>query len=349
LLLFGFRPESAHSDELSPAVTARLQLDAAPSCATWQELATGVALRSSRIRLVTSADATPSLLASLRAVPDGSVAAELVVVHAGGRRSLRRLSAPSCPEAVDALALVIAITLDPASVMDAETGPSESRSGSGAGDQPADRGAGKGDAARAPEERARPPTSNSGSADDSAHALRRANQTRLDWHAGAEVVAALGPAPSLMPGFSLELQASWERPSLWSPALRLSAAHHWLSGVSESSGTADFQLDSGSLDLCPLRFGGQGIGLRACANAQGGRLFARGSRTLSARSRSRPFAVLGGSALLTISLPARLEANAGLSLGRALIQDEFAFTPEVFYRVPALSLGLGLGLSLRFR
>jgi hypothetical protein len=286
---------------------------------------------------VTSAAATHSLLASLRAVSDGSIAAELVVLNSGGRRSLRRLTAPSCAEAVEALALVIAITLDPASVTEGEAHSTEARSDRGTSKRSAD--AAKSDAARAGEQETRAAISESDGA----------SEARVEWQGGAAVVAVLGPAPSLMPGLALALGVAWEQASLWSPALRLTAAHHWLSGVSESNGSADFQLDSGSLELCPLRLGVRRIGVRACANAQAGRLFARGTRTFSPRSRSRPFVVLGASTLLSISLPARISANAGISAGRTLVQDDFAFAPEVFYRVPWLSLGFGLGLSLGFR
>ena len=110
-------PFTARYYQTAPNVTAGLQLDAARDCASWQELASGVARRSSRIRLVpsTGTPATETLLqTALRPAADGSIAAELVVLQ-GRKRSLRRLSAPSCAEAVDALALVIAITLDPAS------------------------------------------------------------------------------------------------------------------------------------------------------------------------------------------------------------------------------------------
>jgi hypothetical protein len=151
-----------------------------------------------------------------------------------------------------------------------------------------------------------------------------------------------------MPGVGLELLVAWDGASLWSPALRMSAAHYWLSGLAETGGTADFALDAGSLDLCALRLGSDALLLRVCANAQAGRLHAEGSRTFSPQSRSRPFAVLGGSSLFMATLSARLSANAAFSVGRTLVADEFVLASNVFYRVPAVSLGFGLGLALRF-
>lgn len=147
---------------------------------------------------------------------------------------------------------------------------------------------------------------------------------------------------------ALNLLAAWERPGPWSPALRASAAHYWLKGLWETGGTADFELDAGSLDLCPIRLGGGALAIRACANAQAGRMRASGSRTFSPRSKSRPFVVLGGSILMTVSLPAGFEAGAAFGVGRALIEDEYVFANRAFYRVPRLNLGFGLGLGYGF-
>ena len=53
------------------------------------------------------------MTARIDAGPKGTVVAELTVVEPDGRRFARRLEAPSCAAATDALALVVAITLDP--------------------------------------------------------------------------------------------------------------------------------------------------------------------------------------------------------------------------------------------
>lgn len=350
LLWFGFWIDSARAEPAVPAVAARLELEAAPSCATWPALVAGVARRSSRIRLVTTTTATPSLFASLRSAADGSLVAELLVVNAGGRRAQRRLLAPSCAEAVDALALVIAITLDPASVT---AGGEDSTA-----KRPADEASApelaepaKADAARVNAGENQPRRAKRELNDEAAQGVPAspgAMDVRLHWRVGAAFVAASGPAPQLMPGLGLGLLAAWERTGLLSPAARVSAAHYWLSGLRETDGTADFQLDAGSVDVCPIRLRGGPLAIRACANVQAGRMLASGSRTFSARSKSRPFVVLGGSSLVTASLPAGFEAGASLAVGRALVEDEYVFANRVFYRVPQLSLGFGLGFGYGF-
>src|SRR4051794_16509342 len=98
------------------ASAARLDVDAAPSCSTRDELIARVAARSTRIRFVSDGAGLPVMSARIAAGPKGSVVAELTVVEPDGRRFARRLEAPSCAAATDALALVVAITLDPGAV-----------------------------------------------------------------------------------------------------------------------------------------------------------------------------------------------------------------------------------------
>jgi len=92
---------------------ARLEVEAQPSCSTRDELIARVAARSARIRFVDDGAGVPVMTARIDAGPKGAVVAELTVVEPDGRRFARRLEAPSCAAATDALALVVAITLDP--------------------------------------------------------------------------------------------------------------------------------------------------------------------------------------------------------------------------------------------
>src|SRR6476660_7034516 len=94
------------------AQAARLDVDAQPGCSTRDELIARVAARSVRIRFVTDGAGVPMMTARIEAGPKGAVVAELTVVEPDGRRFSRQLEAPSCAAATDALALVVAITLD---------------------------------------------------------------------------------------------------------------------------------------------------------------------------------------------------------------------------------------------
>ena len=113
LAVVGVLLSSAAASAAAPANTARLEVDAAPGCSTRDELIARVAARSTRIRFVNDATGVPALTARIEAGPRGGVVAELIVEEPDGRRFARRLAAPSCAAATDAVALVVAITLDP--------------------------------------------------------------------------------------------------------------------------------------------------------------------------------------------------------------------------------------------
>ena len=148
----------------------------------------------------------------------------------------------------------------------------------------------------------------------------------------------------------MALVASWEleRPSVWSPAAQLVAAHYAREVSGTSGGTARFGLDLVSLHLCPLRLGERRVGVRVCAAAAGGRLAARGADTFTARSRTRPFVTAGGALLLAVTPHPRVELAASVEPAGALVRDRFSFDPNVFYAVPRLILTFGVGVALKF-
>ena len=157
-----------------------------------------------------------------------------------------------------------------------------------------------------------------------------------------------GPTPRAMFGLGLYGFIAFDRASMLSLALRVTAARRWRNGIRETGGIADFSLDVGGLDICAFRLSAGTVTSRACAAGRLGRLAASGSATYDAQSHARFFASAGGSALLMVQLPAALEFAAEAELGWALTRDEFAFNPQVFYRTQPLVFTLGLGIGRRF-
>jgi hypothetical protein len=312
----------------SPA--AHLEVDAQPSCSTRDELVARVAARSTRIRFVDDAAGVPTLTARIEAGFRG-VVAQLDVVEPDGRKFSRRLEAPSCAAATDALALVVAITLDPSAVASEaakppETSPSASTS------------------ARPPETTARDTQTEPEpeSVSPPAPARRRLTVAVL-----AEAVS--GPAPTLMAGVALEGEASFERASIWSPAAVLTLGHLWSGAATEADGTADFSLDLLTLDLCPVRIGVFALEARACAAGSLGRLTAQGSNTYSPMSAARPFASAGATARLVLPLGSRVAIRARFGAGAPLWRDAFEFIPNVFHRVASVTLMGDVGVGVQFQ
>lgn len=133
-----------------------------------------------------------------------------------------------------------------------------------------------------------------------------------------------------------------------SPSLRISALHVWRGGFDSQFGSADFALSGGKLELCPLALSSALLELRPCALVNAGVLSAEGSETESARTERRPWAAVGGSAILEARVSERLAIWGTGGLARTLVRDRFEFSPEVFHRVPIIAFHAGIGAGLRF-
>jgi hypothetical protein len=141
---------------------------------------------------------------------------------------------------------------------------------------------------------------------------------------------------------------AWDRSSLWSPAVVLSAAHAFADDLVETGGVANLTLDALTLDACPVRVVLLVLEGRACATGLAGRLTAGGSNTFSAMAYTRPFAAAGGSARLSAVLARYLVLSGRFGATASLIRDAFEFSPEVFHRVASVTLEMELGIGLRF-
>jgi hypothetical protein len=357
--------------------SASLDVDAPPGCAARADLVARVALRSARIRFVAAAGDVTALRAQIATaaaarggrVAVGGVAADLTIVRADGRHATRHLVAASCDEAVDALALMIAILLDPAAAAEPIARAAPAGGGPGGG---ADEAAPAPRVTEAPREdvaagavvvRSPPPSPPPPPAGAVVPAVavpslraaagvappsppRRASVRR--WGVGASLRAVTGPAPRIMLGAAVDVVLAIDRDSVWSPALRLTAAHHALSGWAAPGGTAAFTLDLIEAQLCPLRLRAARLDLRGCATAAAGRLRASGSDTFGPESHARLDASVGAAAVIGLALTRRLSIEGVIGAGDALRRDAFEFSPAVFHRVPALTAATSLGLAAQF-
>jgi hypothetical protein len=339
---------SAVASAAAQANTARLEVDAAPGCSTRDELIARVAARSTRIRFVNDATGVPALTARIEAGPRGGVVAELIVVEPDGRRFARRLEAPSCAAATDAVALVVAITLDPS----AATGEASAAAGTTGTETDA---AGKGPPAAGttsptppptPEPAAELPPRDAASGNGDVGEAPVPATRRLT--AGVAAAAVVGPAPTPMPGIAIEVQGALDRASILSPALVLTLSHVWSGGQMEPGGIAAFTLDLVALDACPVRVTLLALEARACAAGSLGRLAAQGSQTYEPASVASPLATVGGTLRLAVLFGSRVELRARFGAGATLWRDAFRFNREVFHQVASVTLVGDVGIGVRF-
>lgn len=326
LLLTGTTGITAEVEPAPPAKTARLEVQALPECTTREELLARIAARSRRIRFDEDTDggSTSTLRVAVAATPRHGAVGDLVIVGPDGRTSTRRLSAPTCAEATDALALIIALMLDPSAAITPTPPPPPLV------------------VTPPPPRRVQPPAVVAAPPPALPHPAAR----RFGVGAAGQVL--FGPSPAALPGFALWALAGLDRDSLWSPVLLLAWIHAFDSGLGEKGGTAGFTLDAASLDACPLRLRALFMEARACGTALVGRLIAGGSETYSPTAIAQPYAALGG-ALMVVAGPWRhLEVVGRFGAAASLVRDSFQFLPYTFHRTDAVTLSGSLGIGIRF-
>ena len=323
---------AAAQETAPPSARGALSVEAPEHCATRDAIVARVAERSQRIELVNE---DPLVL---RAVVQEStrnlVSAELHVTWPDGRTSLRRLNAPSCAEALDALALLITLTLDPSAALtpaEVEEKPVIAEAPPATENESPE---------SAPQPQAGPEPESEPSPTSEPFALSHVAF-------GLAAHGALGVAPHAMPGIGASALIAFRGHGLWTPLLQVRVTHAWASAT-EAAGTADFQLDRADLVACVIGLRSEVLAARACIAGAIGRLQASGSETYDPNNHARLWLSAGGELLLSVELFGPLQLQAGAGLAVPLRRDRFAFAPRVFHRVAAAVPYGHLGLAVRF-
>jgi hypothetical protein len=306
----------AAAPEAAPTkTTARLEIRGAGECISRGDLTARVAARSPRIQFVDEAAIYAQVVVT--STRPGNVVAELVLATPGAEQAPRRFVGRSCAEAADAIALIIAVTLDPTLKPQVEQ-PVEVKPPP---PPPAE--------AQPPPPPAPPPT------------------TRRQYGAFVAGQTIFGPAPAVMPGMAVYAMAALDRESVWSPALFVGATHVWRNDLAEPGGTASFTLDAASVDVCPVRVGQHRLVARPCASALVGRLAASGADADQTASEARPFATAG--VALTASAGTTVEVTARVAVGMTLLRDSYYFQgATTFHRADLITVAANLGIGLRW-
>lgn len=256
----------------------------------------------------------------------------LSIEEPDGNTTEREVPAKDCVNAVEAMALIAAVILDPRAADSSAAGASEARPSP-------------------PVSPARSPPSATDSRAEhppaTAPADGAARPGRSPWRPGLALSGTLhgAIAPGVTPGVSAAGVLLWDRPGLVQPFFSL-AAHYAQSGTTKTaSGEADFQWIAARATLCPVRWPDAGrVTLRACAFGDLGVLRGEGRLAQNARDAAAFWAAGGPSARLEVAIsPAfGLALEAGLLL--PAFHDRFVFVPgEVAHEVPTPAAMLAIG------
>jgi hypothetical protein len=312
-----------------PTVTAALELVAPEGCGSEAELSRSITRRSDRIRI----DATSDRRLRIAIRTEGTLTrVELSLTQATGRRSTRTLKASSCDEALEAAALVAAVSLDPAASTALE--PVEE---DGPPSEPPPPPVLKPPPVPKPPPSATPPR-------------KRAPR----WSLGAAVVgeAHWAPAPHAMLGPGLVVHGSYELLSVLAPTLRVKGSLGlWARRVAaDNPGIVRFTLRSFTGELCPVRLGVPMLGILPCGFWMEGRVWAAGRKFPVTHEHDRPFRAYGGSLVAWYRPVPPFELQAGVEVGATRYRDS-AYLSEPFqyiHRVGSVYRAVSAGAGVTF-
>lgn len=338
-----------------------LAFKAPEACADSVEFERRVKQRSDRIAFVS--EAPYSGTANVMLEPSaGAVRVRLNWSREGVNATGREFKAASCSEALDAAALVIAISFDPSAPEDAPklgdaSSPEDDRAGGSPGSPSIDEPARASDASAPAAGSSTSPMAGSRPAairvTDAEAPERRApdadaSEASFAFGSSAVVQGLSGVAPVAMAGVGVSLEL--ELGSGWlAPRVRLEGVHYFGVTHSTDGGDARFELDSLEAFACPLRLGSERVSLHPCAALSGGRLVASGRDTSDPASHTRSLWIAGGAVVLGLRPSPLLLVSAALGVGAPTRRDSFQFTPDEFHQISPVVVSGSVGLGVEFR
>jgi hypothetical protein len=321
----------------------RIEYRADPSCPDEPAFVARVRARTALFHVVTSGDASRTFKVSLQA--GRSPSGRIEIQEAGRAQGARSVSAATCSEVADAIALVAALAIDPRA-LSANPGLDAGSPDAGALDASPDQGVADAAIDATPEPRVVPPPEVTPPAAAGASEPQDAGQASasepIGLFAGADLTATTGVAPGgAIVGIAPFLGWRFIR-------VGFVFASSGTVGVG-SAGTAQFDWAIGRLDACPLTLRYGIASASACARIEAGELTAAGVTVASPQSRTSAWFAPGAlvRAEFAILPPIFFEAEAALDF--RVTQDRYYFLPQVtVQQVPFLGFAGGAGLGAHF-
>jgi hypothetical protein len=309
--------DAAAQDDTEPI---RLSYRAPEGCPDEASFVARIRERTKRARLAWTGEPARTFTVIVEAGPPPS---GRVAIQAGGEsQGMRRVQADTCSDVSDALALVIALAIDPRATLAAA--PS---------------------AAAASAAPSTPPSKVSAPAP----VTNPAGEASAVF-AGADVTVATGIAPRVLFGGSPYVGWRSAGATIWQPSLRLAFVRVGSGPLDVQGGKAEFTWTVGRLDVCPIVWPRGTVRLTECVRVEAGTL--EGARADVTSPPSHPDPWLSAGLLVRAEWSPLVWAFIDAEVGGLLrvTQDWFWFdsanTP--FHEVPLVGVTAGVGLGVRF-
>ena len=352
-------PKTAHADAPAdePIVVAYTAIDGA--CPAKDAFVASVRRYTTKWTPVDVGTGLRSL--QLRLGPRGAdYAGSLVVTTANGSASVRELVGPDCASVARALAVMVALAIDPlASVAE----PRPAREPEVPPPSPGAEAEAGGDAAAPPApqpvsppppaaRRESPPSRSSPSQPPNSPPEDRAAHVTFAVEGRIELTSAVTTGALPVVGTALEMQghlgSAW--PTWLTPSIALGARQSLPKQISIGPGASEFLWTVATVRLCPVRFAALAgrLDVAPCAEMDVGTLRAEARGLPNARASSSAWFDRGGSLRVSHRISSAWGIGAGVLVTAPSSRDRFALgSGQLISRAPAVGVTGGLLLELK--
>jgi hypothetical protein len=333
--------------------------DGCPDRAAFEALAH---TRTARVHFVTAGQARTFVVG----IDAGSPAkGRLVVLRGESVEGTREIGAPTCEQAAEAIALMVALAVDPSAL----SSPAVATGAAPQADAPQPAATestpvAAPDLPPAPAPTTPTPLPPSPPAPDVAPAApsRTASGERerlgqnpapppppRRLYLGADFVVAGNVSPNTILGLSPYVGWRGRRTGWLEPGVRLGFLHGSGGSITTSVGTASFSWTVGRADGCLLSWADGPVELHGCARVEAGALEGQGSAVPGARSDTRGWLAAGAVVRLEWTVVASLFLDAEVAAMVHVTNDRFYFAPDsTIYTVPIVGLDAAGGVGVHF-
>ncbi len=334
----------ARAEDQGPTLLAYTAPADCPAVGDFQR---SVQRRSTRIHFVDEGSHERELSIYLRKEGDYTIG-ELRLIEENGTLRQRSVRFNTCAEAVEGLALIATVSLDPEALL-AAPGPATTPAPSAGTPTPAPTSS-------------PPPSRSLPTGQEPTQPTRPSPSTRdpsgLEIDIGAEFNVYFNALPKPAIGGSAFVDIGAASRHLFSPLIHAAISHVEQLGFRPSlpsdspelGAEANFALTLVTLAGCPLRIGNATLVFRPCVVGSLGNLRSWITQTASTSS-DHFYASSGGSGILTIRLGELVEILGDASVGEAAPPNSFAFKSSsetvLFWTTRGLYISTGLGFRLR--
>jgi len=335
-------PLAAGADDNGEPV--RFEYGAPATCPARDAFIAEVRARTSRARLAQEGEQARRFHVSL-AWTEAGAEGTLVVTDLALGTSRRVVDGDSCSAVASALALVVALTIDPS----AATGPLPlAAAAAGAPPVPPIQVS----PVTVPLSSPPPPSSNTAPLSHVLIEEPHASRVRLDLaaHVSLAVFGAGSPLGSVF-GSAIGGSVALDRRTWLAPELRVGFSYAGSDSPNVPDGYARFTWWRAELEVCPLRLLlARTLDLRPCAFGRAGALVSAGHGLDSSVTSTRPWGELGASALVEwrVMGPLALEVEMGADV--PLLRETFGFQDpsDSLYQPPGVMAEGRFGLGVHF-